>query len=83
MPLIHRCDMYFVFDNHSGQVIDGGYDSEFYLQSFRISKRWMYPLTSEIDFGVSLTLLEVWLEDINEVHLLSEFNPVVGMSINF
>ena len=83
MPFIDRCDMYLVFDNHSGQVIEGGYDSEFYLQSFRVSKRWMYSLTSDIDFGLSLTLLEVWLEDVNEVHLLSEFNPVVGMTINF
>ena len=83
MPIINRCDMFLVFDNHGGAVIEGGHESEFYLHSFQVSKRWLYPLTNSIDLGVTLKLIEVLLDDVNEVNLLSSFTPILGMTINF
>lgn len=83
MPIIDRCDMYLLFDNHGGQVIEGGYDSEFYLHSFQVSKRWMYPLSTSIDLGLTLKLLEVLLDDVNEVNILPSATPIMGLTIRF
>ena len=83
MPIIDRCDMFLVFDNHGGQVIEGGHDSEFYLHSFQVSKRWLYAFSNSIDLGVTIKLIEVLLEDVNEVHILPSVTPIMGLTIRF
>lgn len=83
MPLIEECDMFFLFDNYSGQQVVNQDESDFYLHSFQVVKHWMYPLTKSIDLGVSLTLLQVLLDDVNDVLILPSLIPVMGLTIVF
>ena len=41
-----------------------------------------YPSNS-IDLGVTIKLIEVLLEDVNEVHILPSFTPIMGITIRF
>ncbi len=83
MPLIEECDMFFLFDNYSGQQVVNQDESDFYLHSFQVVKNWMYPLTKSIDLGVSFTLIQVLLDDVNDVLIFPSLKPIIGLKIVF
>jgi hypothetical protein len=78
-----ECDMFFLFDNYSGQQVVNQDESDFYLHSFQVVKNWMYPLTKSIDLGVSLTLIQVLLDDVNDVLIFPSLKPIIGLKIVF
>ncbi|RAP29003.1 hypothetical protein DID78_04160 [Candidatus Marinamargulisbacteria bacterium SCGC AG-343-D04] len=82
-PLLGRVATYLTFDNHSGHVIEGGYQgSEFYTKSLIMEKVWLYPLNNRVNIGVSAILAEIMLDGGKRAHILPSITPVLSVDIN-
>jgi len=85
MPMIGlgRVDYYFVFDNYGGVEKDPtrGGSSEFHLESFSLSKHWMYALNESIDLGVRIGLIDILLDGTETVRIITGVSPALGITI--
>jgi hypothetical protein len=83
MPVVGAVDMYFTFDDEDGVVRTGKNEgSDWMITKFTVSKKWLYALNDRINLGVSMILGEVLLEGSKQVNVMTEIQPVMGVTIS-
>ena len=83
LPIIGRACTYFTFDNHDGVERTGEYEnSDFYTKSLSVAKTWKYPLTEDINLGMTAVLGQVLLNGEYHVIVLPEIFPIMTMTID-
>ena len=84
MPLVGYVDMYASFGKKYGTSRSSEIQkNKFTIASATLSKYWVYPLTESIDLGASVTLARAVFNEINEVQVFSEIEPVLLLTIDF
>ena len=83
MPLVGYVDMYASFGKKYGTSRSSvTQENKFTITSATISKYWVYPLNESIDLGVSVIMAKAVFNQINEVQVFSEIEPVLLLTID-
>ena len=81
MPVVGSVDMYFVGSDPDGVKRTRAADSDWRINRFAVSKQWIYSLNDRINLGVRIVLGEVLLDGRKQVNIISQVQPVLGVTI--
>lgn len=81
MVVLGDVDMYFIGVDPNGIRRVEGQDSDWQIQKFAVSKQWLYSLNDRINMGVRIVLGEVYLDGTKQINLISQVQPVIGVTI--
>jgi hypothetical protein len=81
MPVLGSVDMYFVGADPDGVQRVSSTSSDWKIQKFAVSKQWLYSLNDRVNLGMRIVFAEVLLDGTKQVNVISQVQPVLGVTI--
>ena len=82
LPILKNVDIYFLNAVDNTETMVGR--RKFKTYSLNLSKKWLYAINGNISLGAEVVLGSLKLQDeADKVHILTEFYPVLGLTLTF